>query len=45
MDAAARKAKHRAARVKAGLKRLEVWARPEDHERIKRYAQKLRRRT
>lgn len=33
--------KHRETKAAAGLKRLEVWARPDDHERIKKYVKKL----
>ena len=42
-DWGAYKAKQREARKKAGLKRVEVWAHPDDAEAIKALAEKLRR--
>ena len=39
--AAQRKAAERRAKREAGLKPIEVWAHPEDHEPIKGYAAKL----
>lgn len=40
---AARVAALRARRIALGLTRLEVWARPEHHARIKAYAERLAR--
>lgn len=41
LDGAARVAALRARRAALGLTRLELWARPEHHARIKRYAARL----
>lgn len=38
---AARVAALRARRIALGLTRLELWARPEHHARIKRYAEQI----
>lgn len=40
-DATTRKAAERLRKREAGLKPLEVWAKPEHHEAIKAYARKL----
>lgn len=42
MGPANRVAKTRAKSEAAGLRRVEVWAKPEHHDRIKNYAKKLR---